>query len=121
MIAYVDGIPAGWATVAPRAEYIRLATSKILAPVDDQEVWSIPCFFIHRNFRRLGMTSRLINAAENFARDHGARILEAYPYEPEGKANALSIYTGVSSTFLKLGFTEVARRSASRPIMRKSL
>ena len=121
LIAYVEGFPAGWVTVAPRADYVRLSTSRILAPVDDQEVWSIPCFFIHRNYRRLGMTSRLIDAAANFARQHGGKIIEAYPYEPTGKANALSIYTGVSSTFAKMGFVEVARRSEGRPIMRKTL
>jgi GNAT superfamily N-acetyltransferase len=121
LMAYADGIPAGWVTLAPRNDFVRLETSNILAPVDDQPVWSLPCFFIHRNYRHIGMMGRLIDAAVEYARMHGAKILEAYPYEPQEKMSALTIYTGVASVFSKAGFVEVARRSEMRPIMRKTL
>ncbi len=121
LILYANGTPAGWVTVAPRDQYIRLSTSKILAPVDDQEVWSIPCFFIHRNFRRAGLMEKLIRAAVEYARENGARIVEAYPVETLEKMSYLSVYTGLASTFSRCGFTEVARRSEKRPIMRMEL
>ena len=118
LIAYADGVPAGWVTIAPRSEYVRLETSQILAPVDDQPVWSIPCFFINRNYRKIGMTDKLIAAAVDYARGKGAKILEAYPYEGTEKMTALTIFTGVASTFRRAGFVEVARRSEHRPILR---
>ncbi len=121
LIAMADGNPAGWVAVSPRADYIRLATSRVLAPVDDQPVWSIPCFFIHRTYRKLGMMRPLIDAAVEYARQHGAAIMEAYPVEAHEKMNNLSIYTGLVSTFQKAGFTEVARRSENHPVMRKVL
>lgn len=121
LIAYVDEEPAGWATVAPREDYVRLKTSRILAPVDDEQVWCLPCFFIRSKFRHMGLMSKLIDTALEYARAHGARILEAYPNDPEKEANPLSIYTGVASTFLAAGFEEVARRKPNRPVMRKNI
>ncbi len=121
LIAYVDGFPAGWVTVAPRADYVRLSTSRMFAPVDDQQVWSIPCFFIHHNFRHQGLMSQLINAAVEYTKEHDAEIVEAYPYDLDKKAGPADIYTGVISTFKSAGFVEVARRKPTRPIMRKEI
>jgi GNAT superfamily N-acetyltransferase len=119
IIAYDGSTPAGWCAVAPREEYVRFATSRVLRPVDDEPVWSIVCFFIAKPFRGRGMAGGLIEAAVDFARSRGARIVEAYPIDAQGdrKADAF-IYTGIASTFAEVGFVEVARRSETRPIMR---
>ena len=120
IIAYADGKPAGWVALAPRERYKRLATSEHLGPVDDKPVWVIPCFFIHRDYRRLGMMERLLSAAIEYARSKGVETLEAFPLDVEGKMSALQMYTGKSSVFYKLGFKEVARRDY-RPILRLEL
>src|SRR5256885_1128374 len=67
LLAYLDGDPVGWCTVAPRGEYVRLARARTLAPIDDQEVWSVPCFFIDRHHRRSGVASALLDAAVRYA------------------------------------------------------
>lgn len=121
LIAYVDQVPAAWVAVAPRADYLRLRTSRIFASLDEQPVWSIVCFFIRTKFRGQGLMHPLIDAAVDFAKAHGATIIEAYPFEPEQQANPLSIYTGVPSVFESAGFTEVARRKSNRPVMRKTI
>ena len=120
LIAYADGVPAGWVALAPRERYKRLVTSKQLGPVDDQPVWVIPCFFSHRNYRRQGLMERLLNAAINYSRSKGVKILEAFPLDVEGKMSSIQMYTGKSSVFYKLGFNEVARRDY-RPILRLDL
>jgi len=120
LIAYADGEPAAWVTVAPRADYVRLATSKHLYPVDDQPVWSIPCFFVHRNYRGSHLMGELINGAVEYARQHGAKIIEAYPIDIHEKTSSGNLYTGVQSAFEKCGFTEIARRE-DRPILRKTI
>jgi hypothetical protein len=56
-----------------------------------------------------------------FARDHGAGALEAYPWETDEPRSPSSIYTGVASTFRRLGFEEVQRRAPHRPMMRLRL
>lgn len=120
LIAYADGVAAGWVAVAPRQDYTRLKTSKTLFPVDDQPVWSIPCFFIHREYRHNHLMERLIEAAVQYAKEHGALIVEAYPLDVHEKTDSGSIFTGVASIFERNGFEEVARRN-ERPVMRKTL
>jgi hypothetical protein len=50
VLAYADGVPVGWCAVAPRADYSTLERSRVLAPIDDHPVWSVPCFFVRGLF-----------------------------------------------------------------------
>jgi len=119
-IAYADGVPAGWVALAPRERYKRLATSDHLGPVDDKEVWVMPCFFIHRDYRRQGLMKKLLEAAITYARSNDLKTLEAFPLDVEEKINSMSLFTGKSSVFYEAGFKEVARRDY-RPILRLEL
>jgi len=118
ILAYADRQPIGWCAIGPREAYPRLANSRILKPVDGQAVWSITCFFVARPFRRRGVTVELIEAAVEFARQGGAKIVEGYPVEPNQEQADAFVYTGLASAFRKAGFKEVLRRSPTRPIMR---
>jgi hypothetical protein len=65
---------------------------------------------------------RLLEAAAEFARQRGAAMLEGYPVEPKKAAVPdASAYMGLPSLYRQAGFTEVARRSPTRPIMRLPL
>jgi GNAT superfamily N-acetyltransferase len=122
LLAYAGDTPVGWCAIAPREAYPTLARSNVLGPVDDRPVWSIACFYIHRKHRRQGLTRALIDAALAYAAGQGARLVEAYPVEPATeKVSSLSAYTGFASTFGDAGFVEVARRSPTRPIMRRAV
>ena len=119
ILGYVDGQTAGWCSIAPRQEFPTLNRSRILKPVDDQPVWSVVCFFISRPFRRQGLTVALLHAAVEYARQRGAKIIEGYPVEPkEGQSPDVFAFTGLASAFRKVGFSEITRRSPTRPIMR---
>jgi GNAT superfamily N-acetyltransferase len=120
VLAYADGEPIGWCAVAPREAYVALGRSRVLAPVDDHPVWSITCLFIARPYRRQGVSVRLLEAAVQFARHRGARVVEGYPIEPyTTNVPAAFAWTGPVSAFRQAGFTEVLRRSKARPIMRR--
>jgi GNAT superfamily N-acetyltransferase len=121
ILAYVGREAIGWVAIAPRQEIVRLEKSKVLAQVDDQPVWCVPCFFIRKDFRYQGLTSELLKAAAEFARRQGAKIVEGYPYDVDKKQAPPFVWTGLLSSFTKAGFSEVARRSKSRPIMRLNL
>jgi GNAT superfamily N-acetyltransferase len=121
ILAYDDRGPVGWCAVEPRAAFGRLARSRTLAPVDDEPVWSVPCFFVARRARGTGLTSALLAAAAEHACRGGARLLEGYPVEPRGETADAWLYTGLLTTFVRQGFAEVARRSPTRPVVRKSL
>lgn len=121
LLAYLEGQPAGWCALAPREDYPGLARSRILKPVDRRLVWSITCFFVARSFRRCGLTVRLLRAAGRFARQNGAHVLEGYPTDKRRLQPSVFVFTGLASAFRKAGFIEVARRSATRPILRLEL
>ncbi len=119
ILAYVDGQPVGWCAVAPRAAYSALARSRILKPVDDQPVWSIVCLFVAKELRRKKISVRLLKAAVAHAKKQGAKIVEGYPTEPRKDVIPdVFAYQGLATAYLRAGFTEVLRRSATRPIMR---
>ncbi len=119
IIAYLNKKPIGWCAVAPREKSIRLENSKVLAKIDDEKVWSVTCFFIRKEFRRKGLSTELLQAVIDFCRKKKVKILEGYPSVPYNtNIPAAFAWTGIPSAFEKAGFTEAARRSKSRPIMR---
>lgn len=112
----------GWAALAPRGNYRRLEKSRILKPVDDKPVWSVPCFFTAKEARGQGVTTALLNAAAAHAAKSGAEMLEGYPVETKGKkVPDAFVWWGLSGAFKKAGFKVAARRSKSRPIMRRAI
>ena len=119
LIAYRGRDPVGWCAVAPRETYTRLARSKVMAPVDDQPVWSVVCFFVDRAARGAGVTTALLRAAVDHAAKRGARIVEGYPHDAGDTrlADAFAWF-GLAASFRSAGFEEVARRSKTRPVMR---
>ena len=65
---------------------------------------------------------KLLEAAVDYARKHGAKIVEGYPVDPkQSEMPDVFAYTGLVSAFRRAGFTEAARRSQSRPVMRRIL
>ena len=118
LLAYDGEKPIGWISIAPREEFILLETSKVLAPVDDQLVWSIVCFFIAHKYRKQGLMLPLIKAAVDYAKSKGAKIVEGYPMDPYKRLGGVSAYVGITPVFLKAGFHEAARRSENHPVMR---
>lgn len=122
ILAYAGDTAVGWCAIAPREDYPGLARSRILKPVDEQAVWSVSCFFIDRAFRKQGLSVRLLEAALDYAATQGAQIVEGYPVEPrEGNYPAVYAWTGLAKTFQHAGFSECARRSPTRPIMRRRI
>jgi hypothetical protein len=41
VIAYLDGVPAGWCSVAPRSSHRRLMHSRTIPFVDDRDAWGL--------------------------------------------------------------------------------
>lgn len=121
IIAYADGEPACWLGIAPRTAFDKLTRSKPLAPVDETPVWSMNCFIVRKQWRRTGMMRRLIGAGIDFVRERGGRTIEAYPFDANRKPLNDELFIGTAAAFRDCGFSEVARRLPSRPIMRLTL
>jgi GNAT superfamily N-acetyltransferase len=127
LLAYLGGEPVGWLALGPRPGYARLRSSHHLAQVSrdlaDDSVWAVTCFVVRVGHRGQGIATALLEAAPDFARSHGARVLEGHPVDTSqgAKRTNAELYHGVASTFLSCGFTEIGRTSPARPVMRLPL
>ena len=121
LLAYAGKEPIGWVSLAPREEFPVLENSRVAARVDSKPVWSVVCLFIAKEHRNRGVSVALLHAAADYARKKGARIVEGYPVEPKARQADVFVYTGLASAFRRAGYREVARRSPTRPVMRRAL
>ena len=117
LLAYVDGEPAAWCSVAPRETFVGLGG--VEEPGEDEsKVWSLTCFYVRNAFRHRGLMDRLIEEASRHAREHGASVIEAYPVPPDGPSYR---FCGFIPVFAAHGFLEVGRAGKRRHVMRRSL
>lgn len=122
LVAYRDGEPVGWCSVAPRSEYSALVRSMVAKPVDDSPVWSLVCLYVVPGSRRFGVARELVRAACEHTAREGGKILEAYPVDDTvRRVTADEGFHGLVSLLRKEGFTEVARRTPMRPVMRREV
>jgi GNAT superfamily N-acetyltransferase len=114
LLAYADGEPVGWCSVAPRSTFPALAG--VGSP--DEPVWSITCFYLKAEYRRKGLQRMLLEAAMREATMAGAKAMEAYPVEPDSPSYR---FGGFIPFFVRAGFREVGRLGSRRHVMRKKL
>ena len=123
LVLSIDAEPAGWVRVGPRTAQRRLAHTRGLPqasrhPLDDASVWAITCFSIPRVHRGQGIMARLLDAAVAFAREHGARVVEAYPRDPRRRATPSNdLFVGTVETFERAGFTRVAPLGSTKEVV----
>ncbi len=127
LVAYVDDEAAAWVRVGPRVAQPTLLRTRVVTAGsaearDDPDVWAITCFVVRRQFRRVGLAKRLIEAGVEFAASHGARIIEAYPFDTDGKPRRVNeLYVGTVSLFAGQGFVETARPTPARVVMTREV
>ena len=110
LVAYLDPEPVGWVAVEPRTAYPRLPKVRTVwsgrqEDKADDNVWAVTCFVTRKGYRKRGITYALAAATVGYARDQGARALEAYPMITSTRARRSP---GASCT------SEAARSSPTR-------
>jgi GNAT superfamily N-acetyltransferase len=125
LIAYLGSEPAGWVAVEPRTSYARLAVSRNVwlgraEDKADDSVWAVTCFVTRRGYRKRGISYALAAATVDFARQRGARALEAYPMRtaPGEAVSSGPLYVGTARIFAAAGFAEVSCPAPARVVMR---
>lgn len=126
LVGYVDGSPAGWVRVGPRTAHARIVHSRVAAPspepMDDPSVWVVSCFSVRKEHRRKGINTVLLDAAVAYARDSGARVVEAYPVDNTAKkSSSNSLFVGALTTFLDAGFDVIAEPTDTRRLVSLTL
>lgn len=126
LVAYLNGQPVGWCAVEPRPAYEGLVRVFRVPWVGrsedktDESVWAVTCVFARAGFRRRGIGHALARAAVDFARERGARALEAYPMLTEPGEDVVwgELHVGTRSMFAAAGLGEVIRPTPRRLVMR---
>jgi GNAT superfamily N-acetyltransferase len=115
LLGYVDGEPVAWCSVAPRPTFVKLSDAQ-----DDgeEDVWSVVCFFIRRDHRKTGLSAWLLDEAVKFAKKRGARVVEAYPVDPQSPSYR---FMGFVSLFKDRGFKPSGRAGSRRYVMRRAV
>ena len=127
LMALQDGKAVGWVGLGPRERFGRLARSRTLPQLPGDDVWVVNCFVVAKGSRRSGVASALLEAAVDYAREHGAGTLEAYPVQTGGsRISSASVYTGTAAMFERAGFsvfapsTSKAASGTPRVVMRRA-
>ena len=108
MLAYRDGEAVGFVSLGPRSAYPRVDAARHSPPIDDLPVWAIPCFYVHRKHRGIGVTTALLRAAVEYARTQGAPAVEGYPRADDApRVSAESAYFGTEAQFRRAGYRKV--------------
>ena len=119
ILGFYDGQAIAWCAFAPREDFIKLEKSRVHKRIDDKMVWSIPCFFIEKSFRRLGVSVALLKGVLEYARENGIEIIEAYPTIPtQEKLPDSFAWIGLYKSFEQAGFKIVDQTSKNRPMVR---
>jgi GNAT superfamily N-acetyltransferase len=126
VLVYRDGVAAGWAAVAPRAE-LPFARSTRIPHVDDLPVWSAWCVRVRPGHRGRGLSAALLEGAVEYAGSRGAPAVEGYPVDNRGaKVDQTMAYVGTRALFERAGFVKAADTGAvsggfPRVLMRRDL
>lgn len=125
LLAYLDdeegdvpGPVVGWVGLAPRSAASSLQRTRVLPRIDPDAwptTWAVMCFVVRPGYRRRGIARGLLAAAVDYARDHGARVVEGFPVEPEpGRRVPVSAaFVGTVALFESVGFERVGDTAAT--------
>lgn len=124
LLAFEGGQAVGWMQIGPRADVPEWNNQgRGSAPIDpadasDPGVWAISCFFIRAKARGKGLSHRLVQGGIEFARENGARLIEACPIDLSKDSRSIGLFVGSSRVFEKAGFQRLVERKPGRPLVR---
>lgn len=107
----------GWLGLAPRSRASMLQRSRVLPRRDPAQwatSWVVMCFLVRPGYRRRGVALALLHGAVDYAREHGATVIEGFPVDPGGeRVGVTGAYVGTTGMFEQAGFDIVEPTSAT--------
>ncbi|MCW5877545.1 MAG: GNAT family N-acetyltransferase [Anaerolineales bacterium] len=113
ILAYQGDKAVAWCSIAPRPSHNALGGADYV-DVAAHQVWSLTCFYVPRALRGKGIMRGLLRQAVETARGRGARIVEAYPVDPDSPSYR---FMGFVAAFEQAGFSETGRAGSRRHVM----
>ncbi|MDE0530555.1 MAG: GNAT family N-acetyltransferase [Albidovulum sp.] len=117
ILAYRGGRSVAWCSIAPR-EFYRPLGGLPSTEHGFENVWSLVCFYISSKFRRTGLKGKLLRAAVETARQHGATAIEAYPADQDSPSYG---FMGRVEFYKREKFEIVGRVGTRRSVARLEL
>jgi GNAT superfamily N-acetyltransferase len=114
-----DGDDAvGWCQYGTPAELPRIShrnevETRLVEPPD----FRLTCFFVDRDYRREGVSAIALRGALDLIAEAGGGVVEAYPYDTQGKVNASFLYNGTRSLFEHTGFKYLRPKGKNHCVM----
>lgn len=128
LVAYDDGEPVGWCSVAPLEQLVRLTASPFIAaarPEADDLTgrWAVTCFVVTETARGTGLVEVLLDAAVSFARAQGATAIEGIPLDVDAATEVTSdhLFGGTLAAFERAGFERGERLGPDRVLVVRRL
>ena len=115
LLGYLNNNPVTWVGCSPKESFYKLSHSRVIKPIDDKKVWSIVCFYFHKEYRGKKLIYPMIQGIIDYAKVEKIPIIESYPVElNEGdRMNDTPIWHGTKAIFESLGFEKVGETSAT--------
>ena len=111
LLGYLEEEPVAWCSVAPRSTYRPLVSDSS----SHDGIWSITCFFVTRKLRGTAIAKALLLAAISHSKKHGAKVVEAYPVDPDSPSYR---FMGFVPMFSEAGFVVTSHEGKRRKVMR---
>jgi len=126
VLAFQGDVPVGWLRVGVLQELPRLVDSRTAGPTlrAQSDAWMVSCFVVRVGYRRHGVSGALLRGAIELARQYGVPALLGHPLDVTAltrRPDSADLYMGTLSVFTRAGFTEIARTSPVRAVVRLDL
>jgi GNAT superfamily N-acetyltransferase len=118
-----DDSVVGWMKLTPREAVRKLRSLPVYRNLDlgdEATTYSIGCLLVRPDARGKGVARALVTAAPEFAREWGARAVEAYPRRSTEPLHAEEAWQGPERVFVEAGF-RVSVDVSPYPVYRKDL
>ena len=124
VLAYSGDKCVGWCSVDPLKTQPGHDYCLESKDIDNKNIWSIHCIYLHPSFRGQGISKKLIQEAVEVAKSSGASQVLAFPIPEENKAKFSEHddeFSGRFSTFIKLGFEKKNQLNDFYQVVSKNL
>ncbi len=123
LLAYRAGIPVGWCAIGPMERFARAMRTPTLRgyAAPPGKTWFVPCFYIHPEHRRSGITRLLLEQAVFLSAEHRAELVAGFPVAGQRPASSGDRQVGSQGVFASLGFVAAHRPSGNRVVMQRAV
>ena len=121
VIYYLDEQPVAWCEFGAALLFEQINRNRaylnLSVPIQEKPVWRICCIFTDKNYRKKGLSKKVLSAALTLIEEMGGGKIEAFPLNFPGIEKPQ--YTGSVKMYLDEGFRIVAPLGKNQLLMEK--